>query len=57
MVAEEMCLQLVLESCDGLSHLDGGWQFDPPERSREGVWRVTLSLVVKEQQSVTHSVT
>ncbi len=57
MVAEEMCLQLVLESCDGLSHLDGGWQLDPPERSREGVWRVTLSLVVKEQQSVTHSVT
>lgn len=32
MLAEEVCLQLLLERCDVLSSSGGGWQLIPTER-------------------------
>lgn len=34
MLAEDVCLQLLLESCDSLSRFVGGWQVISPERSK-----------------------
>ncbi len=35
MLVVEVCLQILLESCDESCSLGGGWQLIPPEKNRE----------------------
>ncbi len=56
--AEELCLQLLFERCDGLSGSRGGWQLIPPETNREGEsFRELLFCLVVREQGVAHLVT